>query len=672
MKYLKRLTAAGLSALLIGSLALPAFAEAAPSEKEEVIYIMTDACGSVTDEEVVNIFSGGDITDYGDYSDVKMLNTTDKITKSGDRVKISSDADRVYYQGTLKNAEIPWKISIRYYLDGKEYSAKEIAGKSGALEVHFSIEKNENSKKDFYESYALEASFTLNSDNCKNIVASGATIANVGNKKQLTYTILPGKGIDTVISAEVTDFEMDPVSINGIRLNLDFEVDDKALTEKVDELISAVSKIDSGAKELENGTDTLADATDTLKDKVGKLNSGVGTLAGGTSDLYKGLENITAKNDQLTAGAYTAYEGLCTAAATALNTELSKNGLERVTLTPSNYNAVLTELLKKADPDGVYNKAYQTARDQVTKQVEAQEDALYRGYIEENSASIFEAYVSSNAENLYAQVAAQAVLEDLMQKGYTEEQAAAFLQTTKGQLTVAKTVDSFTDEQKSAILKAAVTSLTDAQKEEILAAAQKSLTEEQKAQIKKAYIEQLMTSDEVTAQINDVVGNAGAATKQIAELKGQLDSYGVFYKGLLDYTKAVSSAATGAETLKIGMDTLKSNTGTLKLSVGKLNAAVLKLYDGTKELKNGTSTLEDKTSTINTQIDDEIDAMVADVCGSDRAVTSFVSDKNTKISSVQFVIKTAAVEKAEETVTTAEKEQPLTFLQKLLRLFGLY
>lgn len=39
---------------------------------------------------------------------------------------------------------------------------------------------------------------------------------------------------------------------------------------------------------------------------------------------------------------------------------------------------------------------------------------------------------------------------------------------------------------------------------------------------------------------------------------------------------------------------------------------------------------------------------------------------------VQFVIKTAAIEKAETTVDDAAESVPLTFWQKLLRLVGLY
>lgn len=671
MKHITKITAAVLSLLLLPCLISPAAAEA-PSEKEEVIYILTDAAGNVTGIEVVNIFSGGDITDYGDYSAVKMLNTTDKPDQSGDRITFSSGADRVYYQGTLKNTAIPWNISIRFFLDGKEYSAADIAGKSGALEIRFSVSKNESLKGGFYDDYALQASFTLDTARCRNIVSSGATVANAGSDKLLTYTILPGKGIDTVIRADVTDFEMDSVAINGVRLNMNIEIDDAALTEKVDEIISAVGSINYAASELRDGTGRLNDAAGTLNDKVGELNSGVCELANGAGELYSGLADIAAENGRLTGAAYTAYEGLCSAAAAALNAQLAANGMDAVELTPENYSAVLTELLKKTDADAVYESAYRAALQQVTAEVEAQADALYRGYAESQANSIYFAYVSARADDLYAQVAAQAVYEQLIRSGYTDEQASAYLRSAEGQAAVAQAVENMTDEQKSQILNAAVARLTNEQKEQILQGAVASLTEEQKTQIREEYIRQMMASAEVTSQINAAVAAADESAGQIAELKGRLDNYGAFYRGLLDYTGAVGEAAAGAGALKLNMDTLYGNTGVLGLSVGELNDAVNELYGGTKDLAAGTSEFADKTSDMDEQIRDEIDSAISSVTGGDTETVSFVSARNTNVDSVQFVIKTAAIEKPEAAVSDTVEEAPLTFWQKLLRLFGLY
>ena len=79
-----------LSLLMLVGAASPAFAADASSEKEEVIYVNLSADGAVNQVYAVNIFGSGDITDYGDYSSVEMLNTTDKITQSGDRITFSS------------------------------------------------------------------------------------------------------------------------------------------------------------------------------------------------------------------------------------------------------------------------------------------------------------------------------------------------------------------------------------------------------------------------------------------------------------------------------------------------------------------------------------------------------------------------------------------------------
>ena len=597
MKHMQKFTAAAMAVLLLGFTVVPAFAETAPSAKEEVIYAMADASGKVTDAEAVNIFAGGDIVDYGDYSAVKPLNTNDTITQNGDQIAFSSTADKVYYQGTMKNAALPWNISIRYYLDGKEYAPQDVAGKSGALEIRFSVTKNESCGGSFYDDYALQASFTLDTERCQNIVSNGATVANVGSDKQLTYTILPGKGIDTVITADVTDFEMDAAAINGVRLNLDVDADDTDLMDKVDELVSAIGNLDDGAWELHDGTEELYDATKTLNSKVGDLHSGVGDLTAGAGDLYTGLTDITAQNQQA--------------------------------------------------------------------------DQLYLGYVKSQADSIYLAYVTTQADALYAQVAAQAVREQLIQSGYSEAQADAYLQTADGQTLVAQTVSNMTEEQKAQILNAAVAKLTDEQKEQILQGAVASLTEEQKAEIREAYIQQMMASDDVTSQINAAVATVSAA-KQVSELKGQLDSYGVFYQGLVAYTDAVSSAAAGAKSLKLNMDTLYSNTGKLKLSVDELSDAVGELYDGTGELTDGTTEFVDKTSDMDTQISDEIDSMTASLSGGDGDAESFVSEKNTNVNTVQFVIKTAAIEKAETTTDNTVESAPLTFWQKLLRLVGLY
>ncbi|MGN0630071.1 MAG: hypothetical protein ACI4JN_01975, partial [Ruminococcus sp.] len=308
MKVLYKTISAGLAVLMLIPCTISA-AAADSSSKEEVIYVMTGADGSVNEAYAVNIFGKGDVTDYGDYTDVKLLNTNDTVTVDGDKITFSTDSEKAYCQGTLTNAEIPWNISIRYFLDGKELTPEEIAGKSGSLEIKFKVEKNNKCKTDFYDSFALQAAFTLDTEICTDIKAEGATSANIGSSKQLSYTILPGKGIDTSITANVKNFEMPAASINGVKMNLDIEVDDSEITDKVTELSGGIEKINDGANELSDGSGKLKDGGSSLKsgssklsDGVQSLDSGITKLSNGIINLQSGLNALNAQSDNLTKG----------------------------------------------------------------------------------------------------------------------------------------------------------------------------------------------------------------------------------------------------------------------------------------------------------------------------------------------------------------------------------
>ena len=116
---------------------------------------------------------------------------------------------------------------------------------------------------------------------------------------------------------------------------------------------------------------------------------------------------------------------------------------------------------------------------------------------------------------------------DLKDKLYSAETIAE--QTDKQ---LSKALENMTDEQRSQICNAAVSGLTEKQKEQILQGAVASLTDEQKKQISDSYIDQMMSSDEVTSQLNEAAAAANAAAEQISALKEQLNSYETFYLGL--------------------------------------------------------------------------------------------------------------------------------------------
>ena len=143
MKHTKRIVSVLLAVLiLMGVFPYSAFAESENTPKEEVVYVNLNADGSVKEINVVNIFNldeNGRIIDYGRYESLRNMTSVDKIGYSGETVTIDAKAGKLYYEGKMEKNIMPWNISLRYYMDGKEYSASEIAGKSGALKIAMKI-----------------------------------------------------------------------------------------------------------------------------------------------------------------------------------------------------------------------------------------------------------------------------------------------------------------------------------------------------------------------------------------------------------------------------------------------------------------------------------------------------------------------------------------------------
>ncbi len=506
--------AAALTAIL--TLLIPAGTVAAadiPSQKEEVVYGLLDYDGSVKSIYVVNILQGGAITDYGNYSEIRNMTSTEALNRDGDLITVNTASDKFYYQGTLETRELPWVASVRYFLDGTEFTGSELAGKSGELKIGITVTQNAEINSTFYENFALQISFALDTKLCENIKAEGATIAEAGRNKQLNFTVLPGEGADLAVTATVHDFEMEPVSISGIRLNLGLSFDETDITDQVEQLTEAVKGLDNGAEELLSGVTELSEGMETyveglkeFKNGISELDSGVAGLKKGVVSLSDGLTELSKQNEALVGGATAIRQS----AFDAVNAQLSVMGLGLPALTPQNYEKVLSGI-----PD-------------------------------------------------------------------------------------------------------------------------------------------------------------------LAAVKVQLDGVVQFTEGLISYTEAVTQLTGGASDLADGVSELKSSTAVLASSAKELydagvtlNTAVSKLRDGLSVFKNGTGEMVEGTSGYDTEIEEQINGILDRISGSGAPVVSFVSVKNTKISAVQFVMKTEAIHTA-EVAAVVEKPKKLNFWQKLLRLFGLY
>lgn len=509
---MKKRLALILSILILVSSTAP-IAKAAPSPKEEVVYGILNHDGSVKNLYVVNIFDGGDITDYGIYNKLSNLTTKDALGQSDDMITINTDSEKFYYQGNLDSKELPWTIEIKYYIDDNEIPAKDLAGMSGKLKITISINRNPNINATFYDNYGLQISVLLDNKLSKRIVAQNATIAEAGQSKQLNFTVLPGNPFDGTITADVKDFEMEAISINAIRLAFDIDFDSSQFTGQFSDLINGIEELDDGAgellaalNELASGIDDYTKGLNEFKNGIGQLSSGAKELYTGASSLSLGLSELVKQNTNINNGAL----ALQNTAFDAVNAQLQGMGLGLPALTPDNYSNVLSNM-----PD-------------------------------------------------------------------------------------------------------------------------------------------------------------------LEMVKLQLDGIIQFVQGLKGYTDGVTQLDIGADELTEGIKEFRDSSGEIAASANaiydgavRINSGISELKDGLSTYKDGTNEFRSKTSGINNNIDEQINNLLKEISGAGDMTESFVSDKNTEISSVQFVLKTAPIDLPEAAAVQPAEPVKLNFWQKLLKLFGL-
>lgn len=653
MRLFNKIISVVLSALIFMSVALPASAEA--SEKEEVIYVMTNANGSVNGVYAVNIFNSGDITDYGEYESVKMLNTSDKINFDGDKITFSTNSDKAFMQGTLTDAEIPWIISIRYFLNGVEMTADEIAGKSGDLEIRFSIEKNKNCKTDFFKSYALQATFTL--ELCSEIAADDATIANVGSNKQLTYTILPNKGIDTKITAKVKNFEMPAVSINGIKMNLDLDVDSSEITDKVSDLTDGIGKIDDGAKQVYNGSDELKDGGNTLKSNSSNLNSGTKSLDDGVDKLLSGIQALQSGLDELDSQSENLTSG----------SSQVKNALKKIQTSLDSVSADAEELKELTSASAKIKTAVTNLKNGASKLKSNLGYAQYKAAMSANGLDIDKLSLGNSQaiKSLTEQISQlketlKKIQGNEVYKDQEEELQAQISQLSEivTLLTGSNGVISGTEQYLNG-LSGGVSELY----------AGLEQLEKNYAEFDKSINTLANKLSQMLVNISKLSDGIDTLVNQYKTLDGGIKSY---TDGVKQIVKGYTKIKGGASDLAKGSDSLVEGTEAFDEGITSLYNGISELSDGAKDLYEGTDKIKSETFGMDNKINNKINDIVASISGSGSETCSFVSEKNTDVDSVQFVIKTDKIEVKEKEPQKDKTEGKLNFWQKLLRLFGLY
>lgn len=684
MKNKKRILALTLAGtLLLSQGAAITYADTVPTPKEEVVYANLAHDGSLSDVHVVNSFDGGSITDYGVYSSVRNMTTTDEIKQSGDMITIQTDADKIYYQGDLESANIPWEVELRYFLDGHERAAEEIAGATGHLRIEMDITQNKGCPSNFWEGYAINMTIKLDADRCENIVAEGANIANAGSNKQLTYIILPGQGADLTIEADVNDFEMESIAMNGINLQLNIDLDATPLAGKLAELENGAAALDKGAETVETGAKEVKDGSVKVKNGATSMKSGVDELFAGIAKIQDGINQLDDKSGELTEGSSTVYEALKTINDALAGVEASADDVDKLTEASTKVNDGIGQIVGGLEEmnegiDTFYTKLEEGGLSGIDELLRYHE--MISGFISisDTQRELYQVYQDNGGGmtggNAAAQEATMKRLEELANAGDKEAKELYDEYLASG-----KDGEVITEYMTMAGAMVTIEQLVAADisyikgTEQLITAFDEALDEEDDESLMGgAYMlqDQYQIFDDsiqsLAGGLKTLLGNMDDLKEGIALL---VDNYGELDAGITAYTDGVGAIVEGYGQIYKGAEALTSGATELSKGTNVLARGAVELYEGTGKLEEGTTELFTQVNGAGDKITKTITDTIDEMTGRNIETASFVSDKNTNVESVLFVVKTPPIEKAAAPVKEEQKEVKLTFWQKIINIF---
>lgn len=257
------------------------------AEKKEVVYATLDGSGTNKSAYVVNVLEGNageTVQDFGAYEQVVNLTDTSELTQLSDSVIATLPEGEFSYQGSLSDAQTPWNISVKYFLDGQEISPNEVAGKSGHLEITIQTSQNTSVDPRYFENYLMQITCTLPMENTTEVKTDQGSIALSGSDVTVSFMVMPDKEGNVSLSADVINYEMSGISFAAIPFSmaLDFPNTD-SLVAQFDGLIEGTEQLHAGAQDLANGVDEVDSATK-------QAASGAAELAAGATQMTQGLQ----------------------------------------------------------------------------------------------------------------------------------------------------------------------------------------------------------------------------------------------------------------------------------------------------------------------------------------------------------------------------------------------
>lgn len=631
--------------------------------KEETVYVIADNTGKeqkiIVSDHLINNDDKDTLEDASTLKDIENVKGDETFTQSGNKVTWQADGNDIFYQGTSES-ELPVTQKLTYYLDGKEVTPEELAGKSGEVTIRFDYTNNQKvtaeidgKDEDIYVPFMAVSGMILGDEFSDIEVENGKVISDGSNNVVVGYA-LPGlkeslnvkdsdfDGDVTIpdyveVKAKVENFKLDTtmtVVMNATNfISADGDNDTSKLDEVFDTLTDAMDQLTDGSAELADGVDTLKSKMGDFKDGVGTLQSGVHAYTDGAGKIASGITQLSDSIPTLSNGVGTLNSS---AATIADGVELLDNTL-KTSFTDQEKAAMQTQAASAVDAmaEGIKNQASATV-DSRAEAIKNQASAVVDSRADEIKSQA-EAVVDGRADAIRSQAtqmvdgkaddiknqATQQVTAKFDNGKYDEvkneaaQEIGANMSSMTGSLTSSADVQTLINGAAFATIAAQYPTETaaDIQTNHAaeIAAAQQQIA---------AQFGNTITTAMGGAVDNLAQGVANAAKRAALETAGEAAVTGA---KLAAGTAAVSAAEQTKSTMAASIEQQSSNgyslvTGARALANGtqSLADAVPALTSGVAQLKNGSAELVSNNQKLNDGVNALSDGTNAVIDGVDQ------------------------------------------------------
>lgn len=706
--YLKKAMCLLLSAAVLASASVPAFADSSEVTKDENVYILLHSDGSVKSQTVsdwLHCDSGlAGVTDPTTLSDVVNLKSDETPAVENGALMWNTEDTDVYYQGTTEQTP-PVTVSIRYELDGKEMPAEEMLGQAGHVKITLSLVNHEKHPQEIggtvrnvFTPFITMVAADLPREHFWNVNIPHGSIQTDSQNQMACAVALPGMqetfdGLLTGKMSSLKDYFLDEIVVEADTdsfvmpsILLAAATSMEELEKQVDfpDLDGTLRELKSGTAQLDDGARQLAEATETLRGKMNEFAAQYNTFDAGVDAAYAGSKEVKGGAQQLSEGAQNLTTGLA-----AL-----KNGAAQL---DAGTNALKSQLDQSLLPGLT---AAGTLQQKLNEEMQNAQQAL-NGVPE---TSDLQAAVGAVTQALNGAAADAGAAAQNAVTGAASNAAGSVKEQCKAAVQAAMDADgTLTPEQQTAIL-AALDSVGGYDASQDAAAANGAVQQAVGAQAQT--VQQVLAplagldTTALKGSFGTVSTDAATLLTMMNEMTGKLyneqDNSATLYGGAVQLKEgtdqllggmeqigagadALAAGAAkldgGAASLQSGLEQLSSSSKVVKDAIAQFQSGSSQLAGGASTLQSGMSEFRSKTDSAASQLDaaqlDQISQIAQALEEQANAYTSYTGAAENVRASVKFVMK---VEGPEQTGTQQEQSsgqsvQDTTFWDRVKNLF---